>query len=404
MPSASASSAPDSAHSSNSWYQSAPERARRDISMPSTSPTCPRVISVTSRWKPTRPTALDPDLPRSSSITSTREVGQPNPTARSTSPYCSRVDSPWSSTCWRVDWRPSPTAGRSSCRSLTLLPSRCHGNSAVPDVMTASFTGQIPDVDARRAYARQTPRHHPAGQHCRPRDPPPPPPPHPPPLRRGSQPLADPHQPQQPLTSEYRRLPHLVSIHRRILLGGSSRATSRSKVSSAGPTSRSAATGRSAGTGRWSAARSASAGRPSSPTTPADQHRPTHRPPRRPRGGHRRPAIHAEPAFRNSWPVALRAVRAWLTPCSVLARCWRSWSPAAPPRQLQRLLDAVAGGHPLHPSPPPPSTNYRYRALGVGLTARLSRRHVRLCHRRWVWSYVLGPLPGSLGLVPATNV
>jgi len=60
------------------------------------------------------------------------------------------------------------TASRSSCRSLTLLPSRCHGNSAVPDVMAASFTGQIPDVDARRAYARQPRRHHPAGQHCQP--------------------------------------------------------------------------------------------------------------------------------------------------------------------------------------------------------------------------------------------
>jgi hypothetical protein len=37
----------------------------------------------------------------------------------------------------------------------------------------------------------------------------------------------------------------------------------------------------------------------------------------------------------------------------VLARCWRSWSPAPPPRQLQRLLDAVAGGQPLHLYLPP---------------------------------------------------
>src|SRR5215204_1052437 len=168
MPSASASSAPDSAHNSSSWYQSLPERARRDISMPSTSPTCPMVISVTSRWNPTRPAALDPDLPWSSSITSTREVGQPNPTARSTSPYCSRVDSPWSSTCWRVDWRTYTTASRSSCRSPTLLPSRSHGNSAVPGVMPPSFTGQIPDVDARHAHARQPHRHHAAGQHRQP--------------------------------------------------------------------------------------------------------------------------------------------------------------------------------------------------------------------------------------------
>jgi hypothetical protein len=89
------------------------------------------VISVTSRPNPTRPAALAPDLPRSSSITSTREVGQPSATARSTSPYCSRVDSPWSMTCWRVDWRTYTTASRARCRSQTLLPSRSHANSAV---------------------------------------------------------------------------------------------------------------------------------------------------------------------------------------------------------------------------------------------------------------------------------
>jgi len=51
------------------------------------------VISVTRRWNPERPAALAADLPRSSSITTTRSAGQPNPTARSTSAYCSRVDS-----------------------------------------------------------------------------------------------------------------------------------------------------------------------------------------------------------------------------------------------------------------------------------------------------------------------
>src|SRR6266705_671289 len=65
-PSASASRHPPSAHSSSSWYQSFPERARRDISVPSTRPTCPNEISATRRWKPTRCSALDPDLPRSS--------------------------------------------------------------------------------------------------------------------------------------------------------------------------------------------------------------------------------------------------------------------------------------------------------------------------------------------------
>jgi hypothetical protein len=90
-----------------------------------------------------------------------------------------------------------------------------------------------------------------------------------------------------------------------------------------------------------------------SPTIPPDRHRPTRRPPRRARGGPCRPDIGAEPAVSSSWPVALRAVRAWLTPWSVLQRCWRSWSPAPPPRQLQRLLDAVATGQPLHPYFPP---------------------------------------------------
>jgi hypothetical protein len=40
-------------------------------------------------------------------------------------------------------------------------------------------------------------------------------------------------------------------------------------------------------------------------------------------------------------------------PWSVLQRCWRSWSPAPPPRQLQRLLYSVAAGQPLHPHIPP---------------------------------------------------
>ena len=134
---------------------------------------------------------------------------------------------------------------------------------------------------------------------------------------------------------------------------GSSRATSRSKASSAGPTSRSALTGPSAGTGRWCAAHSRSAGRPGLPTTLLNRPRLTRRPSPRPRGGQRRPDIGAEPAVRNSWPVALRAVRAWLVPWSVLARCWRAWSPAPPPRQLQRLLDAAAAGQPLHLYLPP---------------------------------------------------
>src|SRR4051812_46848257 len=38
----------------------------------------------------------------------------------------------------------------------------------------------------------------------------------------------------------------------------------------------------------------------------------------------------------------LQWVHAWLAPWSVLGRCWRAWSTAPPPRELQALLDWVA--------------------------------------------------------------
>src|SRR5215218_7989821 len=129
-PSASASSDPPSAHSSSSWYQSFPERARRDISVPSTKPTCPNEISVTRRWKPARCSALDPDLPRSSSINTTRHASHPSAIALSTSAYCSRVDSWWPTTCCRVDCRTYTTARRSRCRAAILLPVCSHGITA----------------------------------------------------------------------------------------------------------------------------------------------------------------------------------------------------------------------------------------------------------------------------------
>jgi len=69
------------------------ERARRDISTPKMIPTRSRLTSVTKRWNPARPSALAPDLPRSSSMTSTRAGAQPNSAARLVSPYCRRVDS-----------------------------------------------------------------------------------------------------------------------------------------------------------------------------------------------------------------------------------------------------------------------------------------------------------------------
>ena len=45
------------------------------------------------RWNPGRASTPEAECPRSSSITTTRATVQPSATARSTSPYCSRVDS-----------------------------------------------------------------------------------------------------------------------------------------------------------------------------------------------------------------------------------------------------------------------------------------------------------------------
>jgi DDE superfamily endonuclease len=126
---------------------------------------------------------------------------------------------------------------------------------------------------------------------------------------------------------------------------GSSRATSRSKTSWAGLTSRSAPTSRSAGTKCWSTARSASAGTPGSLITRRTttlRHR--SRNPAVERGGP--PAAPAPPP--SSWPRAIRAVRAWLSPWIALQRWWAAWSKAPPPRQLQELLDSVSAGHGLH--------------------------------------------------------
>ena len=49
-----------------------------------------------------------------------------------------------------------------------------------------------------------------------------------------------------------------------------------------------------------------------------------------------------------SWPRTLRAVRAWLSPWTVLQRWWAAWSKAPPPPQLQALIDSVAAGCGLH--------------------------------------------------------
>jgi len=49
-----------------------------------------------------------------------------------------------------------------------------------------------------------------------------------------------------------------------------------------------------------------------------------------------------------SWPRAIRAVRAWLSPWTVLQRWWQAWSKAPPPPQLQALMNSLAAGHGLH--------------------------------------------------------
>src|SRR6266700_2386101 len=57
---------------SSSWYQSRLLRAKREASKLSTRPARARLISASSRWKPPRASACAPDLPRSSSMISTR--------------------------------------------------------------------------------------------------------------------------------------------------------------------------------------------------------------------------------------------------------------------------------------------------------------------------------------------
>jgi hypothetical protein len=119
--------------------------------------------------------------------------------------------------------------------------------------------------------------------------------------------------------------------------------TSRSRTSWARPTSRSAPTPRSAATRPWSTVPSASAGTPGSTTIPHRMNlRNRGRHPAAERGGP--PAVLPPPA--PSWPRALRAIRAWLSPSIALQRWWQAWSKAPP--QLQALINSVAAGQGLH--------------------------------------------------------
>ncbi len=51
---------------------------------------------------------------------------------------------------------------------------------------------------------------------------------------------------------------------------------------------------------------------------------------------------------RVTWPMALRNVRAWLTPWTWLWRYWRGWTNIPPPVEMQHLLDAVGVGYGLN--------------------------------------------------------
>src|SRR5512132_785961 len=69
--------------------------------------------------------------------------------------------------------------------------------------------------------------------------------------RAGSQPFDDLDQPQQPLTSEYRRLSYLVIIHECIVVGRLRRPSSRPRARSAWTTTKSASTRPGTGTSPW---------------------------------------------------------------------------------------------------------------------------------------------------------
>jgi hypothetical protein len=51
--------------------------------------------------------------------------------------------------------------------------------------------------------------------------------------------------------------------------------------------------------------------------------------------GDRGPGAAVPPPPAPSWPRALRAVRAWLSPWTVLQRWWTAWSKAPPPRSCK---------------------------------------------------------------------
>lgn len=85
---------------SNNRCQSALLRASRDTSNPITMPAFPIPTSATSRWKPSLPSALAPERPRSPSMTTTWSLVHPRATARWRRPYWRSVEVVFSTT-WR---------------------------------------------------------------------------------------------------------------------------------------------------------------------------------------------------------------------------------------------------------------------------------------------------------------
>ena len=138
---------------------------------------------------------------------------------------------------------------------------------------------------------------------------------------------------------------------------GSSKATNRSNMPWAGRTIRCAAIRRCDGTGNWCAAPSPFAGITSVIPLPVRRQRlPSHL---REQFSQRQTVLLSRQGLGKkiseekhrrlqvSWPMALRAVRAWLEPWIMLRRYWRAWSEQPPPGPLQGLLDSLGHGHQL---------------------------------------------------------
>src|SRR6266851_1075884 len=104
------------------WHARVPEQsARRATSRTRMAPTSPRHTRLTTSRKPLRRSAERPEMPRSASITSIFDAGQPSCAASSTSAYWRARDSGLSRTWAGDDWRTYTIAVRSKCVARILL-------------------------------------------------------------------------------------------------------------------------------------------------------------------------------------------------------------------------------------------------------------------------------------------